>query len=1142
MRAAGELVEGERKPVTILFADIVGSTSIAEKLDPEEWREIVAGAHQRVSEAIYRYEGTVAQLLGDGLLAFFGAPITHEDDPIRAVRAGLDLLDSIRAYSSDLAGYVDDFQMRVGINTGTVVIGNIGTDLHKEYLALGDAVNVASRVESAARPGTVFMSEDSARLTGGQFELKSNGRVALRGKTDPVEVFEVTGIRDVSEDHILASGPRSPYVGREAALHRLQAAVVSLCQGHGQIVMVLGEAGIGKTRLFEEVQDRASRDFDLSQEALNGKSLLVDPSAVRWIEGRSLSYGSSLTFWTIGQLVLSDLGLKEGIPEGRIEVALNGRVNVLFSEEAEDVLPFLIHLLGLRQDEKSGHALGPYSGEGLRRKIFAAVSAYFTRVAEEQPTVLVLEDVHWADPSSIQSLENLMGVVDRVPLMILGLSRIERKHGSWQLKLKAETDFAHRYQEINLTRLSEDEATEFVDQLTGVVELPQELRELALDRSEGNPLYLEEVVRHLVDHGMIVREGDASGEIGVPDTLQGILLARIDRLEEDSRRTLQLASVIGRSFLYRVLAAISEAESALDEHLSQLQRADLVRQLARIPELEYIFKHTLTQEAAYNSLLLERRKEFHRRVGEAIEKIYKEQVDEFTGHLAHHWELAGDSANAIKYLIRAGERARGLHAHQEALGYFDRAIELSVEGDDTHYPILLMRAQVLLDLFRGKEAAEDLEKIIDHSMEVDDPKLELEARLGLGRAHYIIALDEPKSESQMKSREYYEAAYVLAKEIPDKSGMIKALVPTVWFQDFWPEYRDQAVANAREATELSLALGDEDLILDSRLAVFYASAPIDRESIGQELRQQLEARQDLTRLNYLLFGLMWSNLRYGNFERVVQCCDQGIEVASQMGVPPVQYPTLRALAQIRLGRFDDARRSLEDEVADEEHRLGQAFKTFGYGDYYHELLDYEQAAKAYQDSIDEAQLISRSWLQDRARSALVRTLVDGASEPGNDIRTILNELHGDRFPVPALARAWAASSEGKLAEAIEHADQAIELSEEYGSRPDVATALLIKARAYLDMRKPELADVAAKEGIELAEELSYKPLLWRLYDANADALAGLDNAESSRALLMKAANVLKELIANISDREQRERFESAQSVAEVLKRTEREPN
>ena len=351
-------------------------------------------------------------------------------------------------------------------------------------------------------------------------------------------------------------------------------------------------------------------------------------------------------------------------------------------------MPYLAQLLGVRLEGELAERVRQLDGETLKRQTLLSICQYFQRLAEKQPCVAVFEDLHWADSSSLEALEELLAVTDRAPLMLVLLSRLEREHGSWRIKVRAETDFSHRYNEILLKPLSPKDQNRLVDNLLAISDLPESIRQLILAHSEGNPFYLEEIVRSLIDQGAILHVGDQwratrdLTDITIPETLEGVLLSRIDRLQEDVRRTLQMASVIGKSFLYSLLEAISTAEQQLDQHLAQLQRADLVREKSILPELEYMFKHSLTQEAAYNSLLLERRREFHHRVGEALEGLFAERKEQYLGLLAHHFEAAGELARAVGYLIQAGDRARLTDEHSEAIGYYQRAVDLLEQLQD----------------------------------------------------------------------------------------------------------------------------------------------------------------------------------------------------------------------------------------------------------------------------------------------------------------------------------------------------------------------------------------------------------------------------------------------------------------------------
>ena len=1136
LRLAQTEIEGQRKPVTIVFADIVGSTTIAEKLDPEEWKEVVQGAHHRVSEAIYRYEGTIAQLLGDGVLAFFGAPLTHENDPERAVRAALDLQESIADYRRQLAGFIDDFHMRVGIHVGEVVVGQVGTDEHAEYLAIGDAVNVAARIESAAQPGEVLVSETCVRLIEHTFEVGDLKPVKAKGKTEAVQAATVLGVKDEPGLARGIGGVRTPFVGRSVEINKLKQALQRLCQGQGQIVSILGDAGIGKSRLLEQVYQNICESGDQEQ------SSHYQPSSIRWLEGRALSYGGSLSFWTINQLLLSDLALPDGAPEARIIVALRRRLKDLFGDEYIELMPFLAHLLGVELEGDIERRIRSLDRASLRLQTIEVICRYFSQAAGHQPTVLIFEDLHWADPSSLETLNHLMKVTDRAALMILCLTRVERSHASWNIKLRAETDFSHRYTEIFVKRLEDNESLQFVLEILGALDLPEDIQHLVMTRSEGNPFYLEEVIHHLIERGFISRKGDRwavapeVGEIGVPETLQGILLTRIDRLEENIRRTLQMASVIGRSFQYRLLNAISDVEKQLEDHLSQLQRLDLVREKSRQPELEYIFKHSLTQEAAYESLLIERRKEFHLRVADALQELFPDHADEFFGLMAYHWERGGNTEKAIKYHLLAGERAQKLHAHLEALGDFNSALELVGEEDPTHFSILRRRAQVLLELFNGKDAVADFEEIHNQTITAGDQTVELEALLGLGRANYIIALDESEGESALKSRFFYETAYTLASEIGDKAGMVKALVPTVWLEDFWPDYEEQARANAQEALELSLTLDNEELILDSKLVTFYTGSLRDLE-LGEALQRELKKRHDVTRLNMLYFTFMWAHLRYGNFHQAIKSCETGMTLAEKIGVPPVQYPTLKALALLNLGRFDEARRSLDEEVADEAHQLGRAFKELGIGIYFLALMAYDKAIERFDSAIRQATSLGRVWMQTLARINIARALAEDGHKDLSRSKDIFQHLINLDNPDAMVRLGDYARVENRFTEALEQAEKAEILTRETGYLPSTVHALLLKSQILLDQGNLQEAISIAEQGIQMAEAMEYLPMLWRVRGLKAEGLMRMGKKAKAENEYEQACDVIHQLAANISDETLKETFLGSLLVAAVLNPT-----
>ena len=663
----------ERRTVTILFSDVKGSTAMAEKLDPEDWVEIMEGAFDVLIEPIYRYEGTLVRLMGDAILAFFGAPIAHEDDPERACRAALEIIEGAQRYAARLEEErgISGFNVRVGINTGLVVVGEVGSDLRVEYTAMGDAVNLAARMESAAEAGTILITEDTHKFIAPLFETEALGRKQVKGKAEPVSVYRVLAAKVAPAKLRGIVGLESPLVGREAEFGALREALERLRVGVGGIVTIVGEAGLGKSRLVAELREQASADL-------------------QWMEGRCLSYGTSLAYLLWLDVLRGLLGVTVEDSPVAVRDALRERVRTLCPEHFESVYPYLGRLMSLPLEAEDEARIRDLEGEKLKSGTFRAMETLIQCAAGERPLVLVCEDLHWADPTSMELLEQLLALTDRAPLLILCVFRPQTEHGSWRVKETAARLYRHRHTDLWLDPLSAAESEALVGNLLRIEDLPPKLKWRILSHAEGNPFYVEEVIRSLIDSGAIVQD-EATGRwqaaqdvssIPIPDTLQGVLMARIDRLQEEAKRVLQLAAVIGRIFLYRVLAAIAREERELDEYLITLQREEMIRERARLPELEYIFKHHLTQEAAYNGLLKKERRVFHRQVAKALERLFSERIEEQVGLLAHHWERAGDAEKATEYLLRAGDQARLLYAHEEAIDYYQRALAFLREGED----------------------------------------------------------------------------------------------------------------------------------------------------------------------------------------------------------------------------------------------------------------------------------------------------------------------------------------------------------------------------------------------------------------------------------------------------------------------------
>ena len=548
LRDAAHLA-GERRIVTALFLDVVGSTALAEQMDPEDWTSIMNAAFDRFSPIVYRYEGTIARLLGDALLAFFGAPIAHEDDAVRAIHTALELVaateDYARAVKKD---YGIEFAVRIGLNTGPVVVGSVGSDLKYEYTAMGDAVNLAARMQSAARPMTVLISENTHRFVAPVFDFADLGPIEVKGKAEPVRVYEVRGATSQPGRLRGLSGLDSPMVGRDAELATLRAATSRLRAGTGQIAGVIGEPGLGKSRLLAEWQTAVTAE--------------ADGGPITWATGYCLSYGQGLAYHLLIDLVRAVIGVNAAASESDTRSALQNRVDELFPGARDEVYPYLAHLLALQLDGSDAELLQSLDPQALQGQYEAALRRLLGTLAARAPLALILEDIHWADPSSTDMLIRLFSMVEDAPILIGLITRPDQGSPGWKLVETARLAHADRFTEMTLSALSENESRELVSNLLEIEALPEHIRTIILKKAEGNPFFVEEVIRMLIDRGAIVKTGGrwaAMKEldtIEIPDNLQGLLLARIDRLPEDVKHTLRVASVIGRQFSIRVLEQV----------------------------------------------------------------------------------------------------------------------------------------------------------------------------------------------------------------------------------------------------------------------------------------------------------------------------------------------------------------------------------------------------------------------------------------------------------------------------------------------------------------------------------------------------------------------------------------------------------
>jgi len=738
-------IEGERKIVTVLFADVADYTSMSEKLDPEEVHQIMDGCFKILMDEIHKYEGTINQFTGDGVMALFGAPVAHEDHAQRACYAALSIQKAIGEYEQKIdKDYGLDFKMRVGLNSGLVVVGAIGDDLRMDYTAIGDTTNLASRMEDMARSGSVMVSTNTYKMARDFFVFETVGKVPVKGKERPQEAYVLIKASEV-ETRIEASAARglTKFVGRGQEMQVVKNVFEKVKSGSGQVVGILGEAGVGKSRILLEVRNMLSDDENT------------------YLEGRCLHFGGAMAYLPILDILRSYFEIKEGEREFVIKKNMKEKVLQLHEKLQNALSPFQ-DLLSLKIEDEAYLKLEP---QQKRERTFEALRDLFVRASRHKPLVLAVEDLHWIDKTSEEFLDYLIGWLANAPILLILLYRPEYTH-QWGSK--------SYYTKVGVDQLSTPTSVKLVQSILEEGDVVPELRELILNRTGGNPLFMEEFTHSLLENGIIQMKDHQyvlsrkASEIDVPDTIQGIISARIDRLEENLKRTMQVASVIGRDFAFRILQTITGMNEELKSHLIDLQGLEFIYEKRLFPELEYIFKHILTQEVAYNSLLTKRRKEIHENIGKAIETIYTERLEEFYEMLAYHYSKAENYEKAAHYLKLSGIKAVGKHSPVEAFHYYQEALKVlkqlpeSVEIKKAQIEVCLLSFVPSTALFYPEDSLQMFQESEQLSKEIDDER-------SLAHSYSMICIFFYLRGESFQAIKYGEKGFEIAKRLQDIS-------------------------------------------------------------------------------------------------------------------------------------------------------------------------------------------------------------------------------------------------------------------------------------------------------------------------------------------------------------------------------------
>ena len=646
-------IEGERKLVTVFFADVANYTAMSGQLDPEEVHQIMDGCFKILMDEIHKYEGTINQFTGDGVMALFGAPVAHEDHAQRACYAALSIQKALAGYGEKVKKDTGlEFKMRIGLNSGHVIVGSIGDDLRMDYTAVGDTTNLSQRMENSAEPGSILVSDTTHKIVRSYFEFESKGEIEVKGKEKLEPAYKLIKSGDV-KTRIGASIAKglTRFVGRPNSMAALMETYEKTKNGLGQIVGIVGEAGVGKSRILLEFRNRLAQD------------------EFTYLEGRCLHYGSSITYLPILSMIKSFFELNEGDGENVINQKIKEKVSHLGMDLSNSISP-IQELLSLKVEDDRYSIQDP---QMKRNNTFEILRDLFIRKSQRHPLVLVIEDLHWIDKTSEDFLDYFIDWLPNSQILLTLLYRPEYTH-HWGSK--------SYYNRVGLHQLTVKSSLELIHAILGENEISPELNEIILSRAEGNPLYIEEFTQALLENGDIQKKNEKIfltkdfSNIDIPDTIHGIIAGRIDRLDDDLKQTLQLASVIGRDFAFRVLNSVAEMNGDIASHLRNLQALEFIYEKNLFPELEYIFKHALIQEVAYNSLLIQRRKSIHENVGKAIEHIYQDRLEEFYERLAYHYAKSNNHDKAYEYLKLSGKKASRNYGNWEALSFYRQAIDI----------------------------------------------------------------------------------------------------------------------------------------------------------------------------------------------------------------------------------------------------------------------------------------------------------------------------------------------------------------------------------------------------------------------------------------------------------------------------------
>ena len=840
--AQKDKIEGERKQVTVMFCDMEGFTSLTEKLGSEEMYSVMDQVYEILIHKVHDYEGTVNELTGDGIMALFGAPIALEDAPQRAIRSALAIHREINKFSEQLKNEkrMPSIKMRIGIHTGPVIVGTLGNDLRVEFKAVGDTVNLASRTEGLAEPGTTYVTEDTFKLTEGFFRFEALGEKKIKGKEEPVKVYQVIApsTRRTKFD-VSAERGLTPFVGRERELELLLDGFQRTKSGKGQAFSIISEAGVGKSRLLYEFRKAVANED------------------VNFLEGKCLSYGRGVAYHPVIDILKSNFDIQEEEGDQEIREKVKRGLEIMKVDEAT-TLPYLLELLSVKD---SGIDQIPMSPEAKKDRIIESIKRIVLKGSELRPLIIAFEDLHWVDKSSEDVVRSHLESIPGSKVLLIFTYRPEFVH-TWGAK--------SYHNQLTLHRLSNRESLEMVTHILGTKEIEKTLEELILEKTEGVPFFIEEFIKSLRDLKIIERKETTYQlskdihQLTIPSTIQDVIMARVDSLPERAKEVLQTGSVIEREFSYPLINRVTGLpEKELLSYLSILKDSELLYERGIYPQSNYIFKHALTREVVYDSILAKRKKKLHEEIGEAIEQLYKDSLSEHYEVLAEHYFLSENYSKSGEFSRLAGRKAEKAASFNDAIAYAKKrvtSLERLPQTEDVQKQIIDARGVLGLYLAQWNffpEAKEAIDPIIDLAIKYDYKRRLCQIYSILGAYYYFVEDNYPEA---FKA---FEEALKISEQVKDT---VTSALASFWFGVAlgWNCEFERAARYLQRALDINVAAknlwGIAAIKGNLAFSCYYFQGKIDLalETTSEALRIAEESGDSLSKgIAYGSHGVSW---------------------------------------------------------------------------------------------------------------------------------------------------------------------------------------------------------------------------------------------------------------------------------------------